>query len=201
MADIDSTITEVSAAYHEAGHAVVAMYFQKDVTRLTIVPEGDRVGGCERPHVEDIDSLYSGDDTIVYTMETIMIALAGEISQARFEDREADHKRPSCESDVDIADEFAYAEEKDQELADALIAWLSLKTRNLLTTPFIWYKVQRLADSLCSRKELDAEEVRQIYNEATDELMSDANLLKREQAKADEAFSLYRRRYEEATSR
>ena len=64
-------------AYHEAGHAVVALSLGRPVHKVSVLPNAERLGQCEfRKGVQ-----RPSDDFI----ETeILIALAGAVAEARF---------------------------------------------------------------------------------------------------------------------
>jgi ATP-dependent Zn protease len=76
MHNLERTADEMATAYHEAGHAVIALYHDRSIHRVSILPRQDYLGKCEvrkgvRRTKEDI------------VEQEILISLAGLAAESR----------------------------------------------------------------------------------------------------------------------
>ena len=143
-----------ATAYHEAGHAVVAWRLGFKVRRVTITPGEDHDGFAEHDsplrgiHL-DIDN---SDRARLRAEKAIMICLAGTLAQRRFAPRSV--RLWQGESDRDLATDLALRINGSGEAATAFLAWLNLRTADLIEAA--WDSVEALAGALLEHRTLDA---------------------------------------------
>lgn len=151
-------------AYHEAGHAVVACHFGRQVGPVRIdagtVTGTAQVGEGFTPDHQALDRIK------------LMIYLAGGRAERIF-DPCADTRMPSHDDESRVAqiiDEHLRAKHgryADVEIeADTINGDLAKQTDELVRTPKIWKAIQALAAALLDKHRLDGSEAEQIIQEA-----------------------------------
>jgi hypothetical protein len=163
--DIDRL--KIGTAYHEAGHAAVAVrlgYHLAEVA-LTIEYGSSGVGawGHSKRQIENpaayFGALEFGDDDT--TRSEIMVAFAGDIAEelAGYSDTIID----------DLTDDREWAGELVGKMIcedhDAELATLDVRTRELFADPVTWAGVERLVSELVSITTIPGERVHQLLED------------------------------------
>jgi hypothetical protein len=169
------------AAYHEAGHALVALLFGKTLRTISIVPENELFGGgaCyEDPHPLLLSQagVYC-EDTIEhdrFICHQIMITQAGEVAQTNFcpETVQAHHAsfdRQSAQRYINKWSRNARPDEKTDKLED-----LYGCTREVMARPDHAAAIHALTNSLLERKEVKGAEATLIIRGAIKEAKTQA---------------------------
>jgi ATP-dependent Zn protease len=143
-------------AYHEAGHAVMALALGRPVTAVSILPDRRFLGVCEfgkavfRPS-ED------------WLQREILIALAGIAAEARHTGEyawdAADHDRVYAE---ELAAQRAGSDRKTQRLMRRLLS----KAEHLLSREENWRAVEKLAAELLRLGEVSGRAARHFFDES-----------------------------------
>jgi ATP-dependent Zn protease len=152
-----------STSFHEAGHAMVAIWFLEEFEIVTIVPNDDYAGCVHRVWTQQHTELLEENFEPLqepFLMKNIMILLAGEYAQTRFD--------PSSVSDDQLeGDRMAIhhfldqlANPMDEELRHAWEHLLRIKTRRLVDG--LWPQIEQIAHALEERKTLTHQEVTEI---------------------------------------
>jgi len=161
------------AAYHEAGHAVVAYDQGVRVHGISIVPDDGRMG-----HIA-IDTLLLNRLAPTFqtnkgarnrfTMERHVMVLQG--------GHAAVHRL--VPGSVELAD-TVNGEGSDQNIAMSLLEafatgdreaekyyhWLDARTEGIMANPMRWFQVRILAEALLEQQQLGARKVRDVIREA-----------------------------------
>jgi len=159
---------ETDTAYHEAAHAVVGYLTRCGIRSITIEPRGDTKG----LHVGNrLPIRYRPDIERTGRMRTlmearVMTALAGGLAILHWSGRDVMSEHESAGQDCDdvvglVSDWCSSAEE-----ADAYVAWLRVRTVDLLRIPAHWQAVKRLAEVLRQERTIYTRRARQIIRTA-----------------------------------
>ncbi len=150
------TAAKVNAvAHHEAGHAVVSRSLGAGVRYVSISDQvAGRAGVCvgyKSATARD----GSGDVVMIAAQKQVCIFFAGQIAEARFTNHNPE--RWSHEADDGGAVELAIRACGSTEEADALLAWLFVRTRNKVAA--LWYQIEAVAGELAARGRLTGAEL------------------------------------------
>jgi ATP-dependent Zn protease len=155
---------DLTTAYHEAGHVVVAHSQQTIVKRVTIELGDGYHGvtesvGFSRRMRPDVEVTIRTRDRIE---RQARILLAGEIAQRRKAPRSVRnvHHQTDCERAVDFLD---YPCASDRELS-LYIKLLRVQTEQLIE--LYWPEIETVARALIERRTLNAREVREVIRAA-----------------------------------
>jgi hypothetical protein len=165
-----------SAAYHEAGHAVVAYDQGIGIHGITIVPD-ERRNGHIRVDTLLLDRLaptFRSDKGARnrFTMERhVMVLLGGDCAVRRLNPKQTADLRPHHAegSDQSTAMNLLLTFAADREEADRYYEWLESRTIGIIKTSQRWYQLKRLAAALLKQDKLGARKVREILKEAAEE--------------------------------
>ena len=166
------TKAEIATSYHEAGHAVSALWLGIAIGTVSVEPDesegslGHVVTKTPAWIQPDAELSLKAKDWI---QRRIQVALAGRIAERLFTGR---WNRVGAASDfhtaVDLAD---YCCGSNEEVG-AFIKWLDLKARGLVS----WHRseIEKVADVLLQRRQLRSRDVKVISRTAFDEAMRQA---------------------------
>lgn len=155
--------TREASAYHEAGHAVMAFLLGHRITSVTIKPgvtaEGESYSGMvySRPRGR-IDFDVSTPAMRIKVENMIMVTLAGDVAQRRFNPRSSRNWHASA--DRSAAADMAFSQTSSGEQATAFLAWLHIRTRDVIHGR--WNVVERVAAALMDRETLSATDLREV---------------------------------------
>jgi ATP-dependent Zn protease len=126
-----------ATAYHEAGHAVVALALGRPVHRVTVLPNRDRLGQCEFRKGQ-----YRPSDDWLET--EILISLAGMAAEARFTDA---YDRAAAGRDLRYARQLALQRATERTL-DRYERRMLAKVESILGDEGNWRAVEAIAAEL-----------------------------------------------------
>jgi len=158
MADSPEPPTEFDrvTAYHEAGHAVVALYLDRPVHRVSVLPNQELLGKCEfRKGV-----FRPSDDWLEIE---ILISLAGMAAEARLT---GTYDRAAAGRDLAYARKLALQRATERQL-DRYEKRMLAKTENLLADAELWRAVELIAEQLVSVGTISGRAARHLYERAT----------------------------------
>jgi ATP-dependent Zn protease len=146
------------AAYHEAGHAVVALALGRAVHGVSILPDRENAGLCEfrKPVFRPSEDWLERE---------ILIALAGLAAEARFTGAYA---WDGAARDVQYAHSLA-VQRAGERRAERLERRLLSKVEHLLARPEHWRAVELIAAELMRRGEISGRAVRHFFEQACEE--------------------------------
>lgn len=145
-----------ATAYHEAGHAVMAIIHERPVLKVNILPSGERLGICkfqkgvQRPSDDWLES-------------EILIALAGLAAEARHTGVYDEH---GAGRDLQSVRKLALMRTSERSVERFEQRMLS-KAENIFSDDQVWNAVERIAQELLKHGILSGRAVRHHYEEAT----------------------------------
>ena len=168
----------IATAVHEACHAELYVHHGIPFKSVSIIPEGDTLGrvvGCRVPvwakHPAmrpcrmgpEKWNLLRGMD---YWTKRMQISLAGQIGESIFLGGTTNPK--SSQDDDRSRESVSWDFCETFEEMEAWHHWLSIKTRQHLSLPDVWYAVTTLADQLLEREVISYRLARDIIKRAYD---------------------------------
>ncbi len=144
-------------AYHEAGHAVVALALGRPVQRVSILPTSDHLGRCEfrKPVVRPTDD---------WLEQEILIFLAGLAAEAKHTgDYSWDGARRDCLHVRRLAVKRA-----GEKQAERLQRRLLSKVEHMLAQEDHWRAVERIVAELLRCGVISGRAARHLYDQARD---------------------------------
>jgi hypothetical protein len=140
-----------ATAYHEAGHAVVALALGRPVHRVSVLPNRDRLGQCEfgkgvfRPSEDWVE-------------REVMISLAGLAAEARHTGTYG-----WAEAERDLRYVRRLLSQTSERAAERLERRLLAKVENLLADDDHWRAVERIAAKLLVHGVISGRAARHLY--------------------------------------
>jgi ATP-dependent Zn protease len=142
-----------ATAYHEAGHAVVALALGRPVHRVTVLPNRDRLGQCEFRKGQ----FRPTDDWL----ETeILISLAGMAAEARFTD---EYDRAAAGRDLAYARQLARQRATERTL-DRFERRMLSKVEYILSDDGRWRAVEAIAAELLKLGTISGRAARHLFD-------------------------------------
>jgi hypothetical protein len=148
-----------SAAYHEAGHAVVCYFQRIEVRRVSVVSDDieehlgiTHHGGAPKRVTRD-----ASDYTRMKVERYVVMCFAGQLSQAKLRDK---HPEWGMEGDDRNAIEITLQMFGNEEIAGAFRHYCWCLSRALVTQ--YWRLIEAVAAALLQRKTLSGPEVEEI---------------------------------------
>src|SRR5262245_42115832 len=144
-----------AAAYHEAGHAVVALALGRPIHRVSLTPDRAGLGLCEfgkgvfRPSEDWLE-------------REILIALGGVAAEARFT---GDYAWDAADRDLQYVRDLAVQRAGDRQ-ADRLERRLLAKAEHLLAKPGHWRAIERIAAELLRLGAISGRAARHLFDQA-----------------------------------
>ncbi|HZS85945.1 MAG TPA: hypothetical protein VFE42_00455 [Chloroflexota bacterium] len=155
----------VATAYHEAGHAAVAFDLGIRVRGASIIPDGDALGhvlhGFERWVGEIAYDVTPYREARIH--RHIMVCLAGAEAEALHRHR---YNHAGAWGDRETAIALANYLVGSSEECEALLAWLTIRTRNRLRSARVHRYTAAVADALLERQRLSAEQLGAVLRAA-----------------------------------
>jgi ATP-dependent Zn protease len=156
-------MSKASTAFHEAGHAVAARELGLAVRYATIVPEPGSLGHIryyEWPLTQQPDVRWT-PAVRIRCENSIIVALAGPTAEQRHTDR-WDHVGAS--GDYEAAADMALRVCVTSESSDAYMAWLGIRTNELIDQQ--WASIHAVATALLKRSRIGARTLRHLIDGA-----------------------------------
>jgi len=155
-----------SVAYHEAGHAALAIYLRIGLKRVSVIPGNDYSGTCDPVRQPSLTTADHGQsDYLTKRVEKcMMVALAGAEAQRKFAPTSVRHYQ--ARGDIKAVFELAFRLCGSSEEASALVKLLQIRTRNILGVDYVWRGVKALAKQLLKQREIKGTNARVIIESA-----------------------------------
>lgn len=147
---------DIATAYHEAGHAVVALALGRAVEKLSIVRNSLRLGAV------NFSSRRTGRRQDYFENEA-MILLAGIISEGRVTGK---LNWSGANQDMLQLERMISSRVHQAKAAERLQRRLFDKTEHLLSQSEIWTAVEKIAQSLLQHRSLSGRAARHLFDEA-----------------------------------
>jgi ATP-dependent Zn protease len=144
-----------ATAYHEAGHAVVALAYDRPVHRVSVLPNQFYAGLCEFQKGKARGSV----DVVE---REILISLAGMVAEARHTGK---YDRAAAGRDLRQARAWALQRADERQLERYERRMLA-KVESLLNDEQHWAAVERIAAELLKHGRISGRAARHLYDEA-----------------------------------
>lgn len=151
----------LTVAYHEAGHAVMAVALGINLSKVTIIPENDSAGHCKHEKITVGDYADNSPRACKRIEISAMISLAGTLAQRIHNPRSVRHYRAM--SDYKQACNAAMTLNGSARQETAWLKWIEIKTEDVLRLR--WRAVEALSQELMQRKALNGNEARAVVLE------------------------------------
>ncbi len=146
---------DVATAFHEAGHAVIALVLDRPVHRVSILPSHGRLGQCEfgrgqfRPSEDSLE-------------REILISLAGLAAEAQYTGK---YKLEGARRDLLYVRRLA-TQRKSDRAAPRYEERLLRKVEALLADAATWRAVTLIAAELLKHRVMSGRAARHLYEQA-----------------------------------
>jgi hypothetical protein len=160
-AHTDADRERVATAYHEAGHAAVAVWFGLQLERVELTPDHPVHAGCCQEKVDDPHALSLalelGAEEVIRPQITIL--LAGRAAQQK---GGVDHVPGADHHDLELARKMAALMAGCASEAEEVLDRSRVETRQLLDTPAVWAGVEALAGALLVEGRIEGDQAHRI---------------------------------------
>ncbi len=147
---------DIATAYHEAGHAVVALAHDRPVHRVSVLPNQLHLGLCEfRKGVQR--------GSVDFVEQEILISLAGMVAEARHTGK---YDRAAAGRDLRHVRTLALQRATEKQL-DRYERRMLAKVENLLNDDATWAAVENIAAELMKHGQISGRAALHLYNLAT----------------------------------
>lgn len=129
---------KILTAYHEAGHAVMALLMGRAVQKVSITPSQNRLGACtlQKGRSKQVQDKLEAE---------MMIFLAGMASEGR---KSGHYNLAGASQDLRSVEKLAMARSGNAKQAQKLIHRMLDKTQHLLSDKATWRAVKAIAAEL-----------------------------------------------------
>jgi ATP-dependent Zn protease len=148
---------DIATAYHEAGHAVVALSLGRTIVKLSIVRNSLRLGAV------NLGSGRTGRRQDYFETEALIL-LAGIVCEARIT---GELNWSGARQDLSILRRHISTRVSSEKAANRLERRLFDKAEHYVTQPNIWEAIERIATMLIQHRSISGRSARHIYDEAT----------------------------------
>ena len=145
----------VITAYHEAGHAVVAILVGRPIQKVSIIPNRTRLGACE---IKKGRFQPSSD----WLEDDVLIMFAGVAAEARLTGH---YHWQGADQDLRNIRRLTLSRAGDETRAEKLERRLLAKTEHLLSDDLTWKTVEQIAAALLERETISGRSAMHIYNQ------------------------------------
>lgn len=148
-------LPDPATAYHEAGHAVVALALERPIQQVSIIPKQQFLGICkfQKGVSRSCDDLVERE---------VMIALAGLAAEAR---HTGTYDRIGAGRDLRIVREFAIMRVGERQV-ERFERRMLAKTENLLADDAIWAAIELIAAELLKQGTMSGRAAAHLYSVA-----------------------------------
>jgi len=152
------TTRDEATAYHEAGHAVVALALGRQVHQVSILPNKDRLGVCEfrKPSFRPTEDWIERE---------ILISLGGIAAEAR---HTGVHAWESAGRDFQYVEKLA-VERAGERRAERYTTRMLSKAEHLISQDENWRAIEKIAKALLETGTISGRAARHFFDESRDE--------------------------------
>jgi ATP-dependent Zn protease len=150
-----ATAGEIATAYHEAGHAAVALALGRPVQRVSIQPKQMRLGRCELQK-----GRFKPSPDFLET--EVLILLGGPAAEARCTGR---YDWGGASQDMRDVRSLTQRRAASERQVDRLERRLLDKAEHILDQPGVWLAVERIANELLRCTTISGRAARHLFDE------------------------------------
>lgn len=154
--------SKIHTAYHEAGHAVMALLMGRSVKKVSIVPSQNRLGACtiQKGRVKQVQDKLEAE---------MLILLAGMAAEGR---KSGQYNLQGAAQDLRGVEKLAMARSGNNRQAQKLIHRMLDKTQHLLGEKSTWKAVKVIAAELLEGESISGRAAKHHFTMAQNELGS-----------------------------
>jgi ATP-dependent Zn protease len=145
---------DVATAYHEAGHAVMALALGRPVHRVTIEPDALRLGRCDLTK----GSFRPSKDALETETLILLAGLAAEAMQT------GEYRLEGAATDLRRVRSFAKSRAGGERQIERFERRMLSKTEHILGQPGVWLAVERIADELLRSITISGRAARHLFD-------------------------------------
>lgn len=154
------TKKEISTAYHEAGHAVMACQLGRKFKKVSIIKDGDTLGFLVNTTIKNFRPDIDPSLRIRSLIEReIKICFAGFEAEKKFRGK---GNWKGAMRDFHECAQLASSVNGSSEQTGAFLKWLRIQTKDVVSYPYVWEEIEKVAKELLIHKELSYKKVREI---------------------------------------
>ena len=138
------TDDRILTAYHEAGHAVMALLMGRSIQKVSIIPSQNRLGSCtiQKGRAKQVQDKLEAE---------ILILLAGMAAEGRKSGR---YNVQGASQDLRAVEKFAMSRSGNLRQATKLVDKMLDKTLHLLANKATWTAVKVIVGELIERESI-----------------------------------------------
>lgn len=159
MSSIDQTDQNVRTAYHEAGHAVIAILVGRAVNKVSIIPGGNRLGVCKM----NKGRKKASQDALE---ADLLILLAGMAAEGRKSGR---YNMQGASQDIREAEKLALMRAGNARQAEKVLKRALDKVHHLFDQSATWNATKAIAQALLESQSISGREAEHLYRLAQDQ--------------------------------
>lgn len=134
----------ILTAYHEAGHAVMALLMGRSLKKVSIIPSQNRLGACtfQKGRTKQVQDKLEAE---------ILVLLAGMVAESRKSGR---YNVQGASQDLRKVEKLAMTRSGNPRQAEKLIHKMLDKTQHLLSNKAAWSAIKVIASELIEHESL-----------------------------------------------
>ncbi len=140
-------------AYHEAGHAVIAIMVGRTVNKVSIVPSGKKLGVCKmnKGRTKASHDALEAD---------LLILLAGMAAEGR---KAGKYNMQGASQDLREAEKLAFMRAGNANQAEKILRRAFDKVHNLMDQKATWIAIKAIAEALLENQAISGREADHHY--------------------------------------
>ena len=142
-------------AYHEAGHAIIAIVLGRPIQKISIIPNKTRLGACEIKK----GRFQPSDD---WLEDEVLILMAGVAAEAKLTGR---YDWQGAGQDMRNVRRLTLARGGDETRAEKLERRLLAKTEHLLDDDATWKTAKQIAQALLEKETISGRAAMHYHNQ------------------------------------
>lgn len=158
MASQEHSEQRVLTAYHEAGHAVIAIYVGRSVNKVSIIPGGKRLGVCKMSKGRK----KASQDVLE---SELLILLAGMAAEGRKAGR---YNMQGAAQDLRQAEQLAISRAGNPRKAEKILKRALDKVHHLFDQAATWAATKSIVEALLEKESISGREADHLYKLAAD---------------------------------
>jgi ATP-dependent Zn protease len=148
----------IHTAYHEAGHAVIAIVVGRNVNKVSIIPGGNKLGVCKMSKGRK----KASQDVLE---AELLILLAGMAAEGRKSGR---YNMQGASQDLRDAEKLALMRAGNAKQAGKVLKRTLDKVHNLFDQTATWNATKSIAEALLASESISGREADHLYKLAVD---------------------------------
>lgn len=159
MSSSSNADERILTAYHEAGHAVIAIVVGRSVNKVSIIPGGKRLGACKM----DKGRKKASQDALE---ADLLILLAGMAAECRKSGR---YNMGGAAQDLVNAEKLALSRAGNSRQAEKILKRTLDKVHHLFDQSVNWAATESIAEALLKSEEISGREADHLHRIAVEQ--------------------------------